>query len=98
MVDIKFSKRFKDLEDKVVIKVYVCKYGVSGFLYITKHYLCFFGKVLGMEKRKVIPWASVTNLEKTKHLMVEKFVGSKKVSKKSARIWPSHDDCRRVPV
>ena len=98
LIDIKFAKRFKDL-DKVVIKgliscytptyhlplsvlVYVCKYGVSGSLYITKNYLCFYAKVLGMEKRKIISWSRVTNLEKLKYLSVEKTDGNKKSIKK----------------
>lgn len=82
LIDLKFERRFKDLSDKVVIKVYVCKFGVTGELYITKNYLCFYGKMLGMEKKKIIPWALVTNLDKTKHLTVEKTKATKKTTKK----------------
>lgn len=55
---------------------------MTGELYITKNYLCFYGKMLGMEKKKIIPWALVTNLDKTKHLTVEKTKATKKTTKK----------------
>ena len=40
--------------------------------------------MLGMEKRKVISWSQVINLEKSKHLSVEKTSGTKKATKKAS--------------
>jgi len=46
----------------------MCKEGFSGKgrLYLTSGHLCFFSSLLGITKKLVISWESITRLEKEK--------------------------------
>ena len=43
-------------EDEVVIKSYSCKHSsVSGLVYISQHFVCFYGSVFGLSKQVRLP-------------------------------------------
>jgi len=63
-----------------------CKEGlsVSGRMYLTTNYMCFFSSLLGITKKMVNEWADITKLEKqgSTSIKVFKFVTTKKGEKK----------------
>lgn len=60
----KKKKKGPKEEEAVVIKEYACKHQRSGKLFIKQHDSLFQAKVLGLEKKVVMPYSEITSIEK----------------------------------
>lgn len=92
-----FSTNFKQLPNEVVVKSYICKLGIlAGNLYITKNYLCFNAKAFGLNKKKIIPLATISDIKANKGIL-EIFYETKKSSKKlTFRTEKELEDCHAI--
>jgi len=64
--DKAFASCFKFGDDlsEVVVKVFNCKLGIyNGQLFITQNLICFYAKLFGLTKKKVIPFSIVSKLK-----------------------------------
>lgn len=60
--DIKFNQKF-GIENQVILQEYRCIHsGMSGKLYISQHYTCFYSKVFGMKMKEAVPFSSMTDI------------------------------------
>eukprot|EP00026_Physarum_polycephalum_P000252 Phypoly_transcript_00252.p1 GENE.Phypoly_transcript_00252~~Phypoly_transcript_00252.p1 ORF type:complete len:967 (+),score=140.75 Phypoly_transcript_00252:118-3018(+) len=92
--DKMFSTNFKALGNEVVVKSYACKLGIlSGSMYITKNYLCFSAKAFGLNKKKVIQLASVTDIKSTKGVLEIMYDAKKNPKKFVFRNDKELEDC-----